>query len=66
VLAATLNVTVPEASLFCPLATAIQLASLEALQWQPVRVVTSTDSRPPSAPIESALRLSEKVHGAAA
>lgn len=49
-----------------PADTAIQLARLVALQLQPVRVVTSTASRPPAAAIPSPARLNVNSHGAAA
>jgi hypothetical protein len=49
-----------------PADTAIQLDRLVAVQLQPLRVVTSTASRPPAAAIPSPARLKVNSHGAAA
>jgi hypothetical protein len=49
-----------------PADTAIQLARLVAFQVQPLRVVTSTASRPPDDAIPSPARLNVNSHGAAA
>lgn len=65
-LAATDSPTVPLPLPFCPDTIEIQLAPLEAVHAQPAITETSTDSRPPLAPIESPARLSEKRQGAAA
>lgn len=54
-------------ALLLPLALdviAIQLAFADAVQVQPASVETSTDNRPPLAPIESLARLSANRQGA--
>jgi hypothetical protein len=50
----------------CGADTAIQLDRLVADQLHPLRVVTSTASRPPAAAIPSPARLNVNSHGAAA
>jgi len=58
----TVVLTVP----LWPADTAIQLDRLVAVQLQPLRVVTSTASRPPAAAIPSPARLNLNSQGAAA
>jgi hypothetical protein len=65
-LAETISATVPLALPACPDVIEIQLLPDVAVQLQPVSVDTSTERRPPAAPIVSLERLSEKRHAAAA
>jgi hypothetical protein len=65
-LAATDIETVPLAVPLAPAVIAIQPTRLDAVQLQPVSVVTSTDTRPPSEPTESTFRLRLKRQGAPA
>jgi len=60
VFAAIVNATVALAVPLAPDEIVIQLAAVDAVQLQPLSVVTSTDKRPPPAPIVSALRLIAK------
>ena len=65
-LAATDIDTVPLAVPLAPAGIVIQPTALDAVQLQPVSVVTSIDSRPPPEPTESTFRLMLKRHGAPA
>jgi hypothetical protein len=66
VFAAIESPTVPEASPLCPDVNAIQGASVVAVQWHPVNVVTSTVSPLAAELIVSRVRLNVNTHGAAA
>ncbi len=55
--AATDNRTVPDAVALAPDVTEIHAAPVEAVQLQPLSVVTCTDRDPPAEPIESLVRL---------
>jgi hypothetical protein len=66
VFGATASPTVPTAFPLCPDDTTIQFDPLAAFQLQPLMVVTSTASLPPTASIASPVRLSLNTHGAAA
>jgi hypothetical protein len=57
VLGATVNTTAPDAPPLCPELMTIHAVWLAALHAQPDSVLTSTDKRPPAAPIESLARL---------
>jgi hypothetical protein len=65
-LAAIDSTTVPFAFPLRPDWMPIQAAVVVAVHPHPVSVATSTERRPPGAPIESPLRLRSKRHGAAA
>jgi hypothetical protein len=66
VFGATVNTTAADALPLCPELMTIHDARLAALHAQPDSVRTSTDKRPPAAPIESLPRLTVYRHGAAA
>jgi hypothetical protein len=65
-LAAIDSPTVPFADPLCPETTETQPVLAVAVHAQPDSVVTSTDSLPPAASIESPSRLSAKWQGAGA
>lgn len=63
---ATVSTTVPLPFPLGDEATTIQFTGLAAFHVHPESAATSTDSRPPTAAMESLPRLNLKLHGAGA